>query len=141
MILRSNVNWTNIFKDLKKNVIYCINDSATSGYVLPNGSYNFCSDECFIINWTKIDFNNERCLESCLNSSDNKYEYESVCYNKCPEGKLLNDHLCEDNYCDVEGENPANCIDGRPFGYYFDNQDGVLNSPKPLQLFKLLFIL
>ena len=130
MILASTVNWEGIFYDLHDNVIYCIHDNTTRYYVLAPERYCFCDDQCFIINWTKIDFNNERCLDSCL-KSNNKYEYKSVCYNKCPEGTLLKDFLCIDNFClpnNNEGDNaeiPSDCVDGKPLGYFFDANDKI----------------
>ena len=123
MVLDSGADWTNIFSRLSENVIYCIHDTNTQEYILPPNSFCFCSDECFIINWTKIDFYNERCLDTCQKSNNNKLEYKNVCYNKCPEGTILNDFICEDNFCAEQiGEN-ENCKYGKPLGYYLDTDD------------------
>ncbi|MBO6243132.1 MAG: BspA family leucine-rich repeat surface protein [Clostridia bacterium] len=127
-LFNDSVEWESIFFGLDDNVIYCIHDNSTRYLILAPERYCFCDDHCFLINFTKIDFNNERCLDSCLKSPNNKYEYNSVCYNKCPDNTILDDFQCIDNYCIEDEDNEVDttkCVDGKPIGYYFDTNDNV----------------
>ena len=120
----SSDNFENIFRGLPLNVIYCIQDITTKNNLLNSEQISFCSDECLIINNTKIDINNRTCIESCL-KSDNKFDYKNICYNKCPNGSLMNNYLCEDNICEEDGDNSLECSNGKPLGYFLDLNDNI----------------
>jgi len=96
----------NIFYDIPNNLNICINDSnAESKSQILNELSNLkclikdCSNE-----WNKkksrIIYNTNECIESCLNDEINQYEYNYFCYSKCPKGTHSlknNKYLCEDN--------------------------------------------
>ncbi len=122
--INPSVSHENSFFDLHSKAIICIHDEETKNLLLSPEqlSFSFCSDECSNLNNSKIDFKNELCASSCLNTS-NIYEYNSVCYNKCPNGTLEIDHLCLDNDC-----NEFECLEGKPVGFYFDLNDEIFKK-------------
>ena len=73
----------------------------------------------------KININEITCVRSCLDAGQNKYEYNNVCYNKCPAGTLMIDLNCIDKNCDDSSENHIECEDDKPLGFYLDPNDGV----------------
>ena len=120
------VSVNNIFQGLSPNVIYCIKDDYTKNKLLIPEKISFCSDECFKLNNTRIDISNEICLDSCLNSETNNYEYNDICLNRCPNGTLLYNYKCLDNECENNpNSNLIECLDGKPAGFYLDINDGI----------------
>ena len=82
-IIDNTKNWEGIFNNVPKNAVICISDTNTKNLILESYRISFCTDECYNTQKTKIDINNRVCVESC---GVNKYEYNNVCYNKCPAG-------------------------------------------------------
>ena len=125
--VNSSVEFINMFWSLSPNVIYCINDQSTKDLILDSGKIAFCSDECFNMNNTKIDINGEKCVDSCENAGENKYDYKNRCDNKCPSGTVLKDFICLDKNCNGEEflENNIECGDDKPLGFYLDSSDNV----------------
>ena len=123
--LDSNVNIDNIFGGLSPNVIICIHDTNTKSYLSGTNKIFFCSDECATINNFKIDINEGKCVESCLDTSNDKYEYNNKCYNKCPTGTLVLGNQCINKDCNVYPENPIECEGDEPLGFYLDPNDGI----------------
>ena len=121
----STAKWEEIFLNLPETVVYCIHDNATKNHLLDGDKISFCSDECYNTNNTKIDVGNQICLDSCLNSVNNYYEYNNICYNKCPKGTLVFDYLCLKNNCDELEKYSIECSDGKPIGYYLDPIDEI----------------
>ena len=86
---------------------FCLEDYETYNYFktdeVLNNKVSDCSDQCFQNN---IKINSDNCVESC---SD--FDYNNICYKKCPEGtyKLMN-NICSDII---------------PENYYFDNNDNI----------------
>ena len=113
-----------LFQSLSQLSVVCFQNETIKNSILSINKTSFCSDNCYGINNTKIDINGEDCLDSCSKSSNNKYEYNSFCYNKCPQGTVVVDGQCLNNEC--EGKtNSATCKDGTPIGYYFDSSDKI----------------
>ena len=86
---------------------FCLQDSETYNYfktdeVLKDINSD-CFDQCFQNN---IKISSDNCVESCSG-----FDYNNICYEKCPEGtyKLIN-NICSDII---------------PENYYFDNNDNI----------------
>ncbi len=123
-------NIEGIFNGLKYNTIYCIKDDATKNYIVPSEKHKFCfcDIDCYIINFTKTDYMDEKCLDSCTKcpTSTHNYEYETLCYDKCPSNTLNYNNLCLDLDCDVLADYSIECDDNsKPLGYYLDPDDQV----------------
>ena len=143
--MNSPVNKSYAFDWISENVKYCINDTETKNYLLGINTISICSDTCYNESNLKGDSINYKCIESCQIIGYD-YEYNSVCYEKCPNGTLLNDNLCEDNKCDNNEAHYCGsyyycycgiyygydycccsyyCNYHSPEGYYLDSDDGI----------------
>jgi tRNA(Ile)-lysidine synthetase-like protein len=102
----NNVELLDTFKKHPSTTKYCIQDVNTKEYLIGNITSN-CSDLCFQEN-VIIDQYNKRCI--C--NENYKFEYNSQCYQKCPNGLL---QIKTDKYiC-------SNSVSG----YYLDNKDHI----------------
>ena len=103
----------NLFDGLPSYTIYCINDIYTENILKINN--NNCSHPCFKKN-SKLDLYNKTCTDFCIK---NKllYEYNNICYSKCPKGSLVNGSKCE----------KLDLIDMNKTiqGYYYDSKDEI----------------
>ena len=63
----------------------------------------------------KLDLFNKTCTELCINNRI-FFEYNNICYTKCPKGSLVNDAVCEE----IDSNEYDNKI---PQGYYYDPED------------------
>ena len=108
--LTDSVNKDFIFSNISSYIKYCINDSYTEN--LLGIDNNDCSHPCFKKN-RKLDLYNKTCTELCINNKI-LYEYNNICYTKCPKGTFVNGPKCEDNSTDM------NLISQE---YYFDSND------------------
>ena len=120
--LNNLVSRFNSFTGISPFVKYCINDFYTQNLLLGNSISN-CSDICFNNN-TKLDINSNECIEFCI---DNGYEFEynKICYYKCPKGTLVNNSICLDNKCNEYNPNIKECLGNIPVGYYYDLTDEI----------------
>jgi hypothetical protein len=113
-----------IFLGLKQHCVYCINDTHTKELILPPGAYAFCSITCEVLSNFKIDFHNERCLDSCEKSDNTKYDYKDVCYLNCPENTLMLGYLCIDTTsAEFDEYNIEYDDEIKPIGYYQDTDE------------------
>ena len=117
----NTVNLNRIFNGLSGYVSFCIRYDDTKNYLLEPYHFSSETDNCY----KKIDITDKICLDSCLDSTNNKFEYRSICYNKCPRKTLLNDYMCLVNECENGNQNIDECLDGKPIGYYLDSIDQV----------------
>ena len=141
--MNSSVNKNYAFYKISENVKYCINDTETKNYLLGNNIISICSDTCYNESNLKGDSVNYKCIESCQ-IIQYDYEYNSICYEKCPNGTLLNGRLCKDYkcvynlyhycgsyyYCDCGFYYDFSCCSyfcnyHDPEGYYFDSEDEI----------------
>ena len=122
----SLTNIENIFSELSDDIKFCINDVTTRNYLFSSysGKNSICGDNCFNIENPKIDMTTKQCLNDCSESEDNKYEYFNGCYNKCPQGTLLDDFHCSNNECKGKPDSDT-CKDETPVGYYYDTNDQI----------------
>ena len=73
----------------------------TSSYNCPN-------------NYIKLIEEQNRCIDKCKNDNIYKYEYNDICYTKCPNGTYL-----------LEDDNDNLCYDKNPDSYYFDKDNNI----------------
>ena len=109
---------------------------------------NNCEDTCFSGNNTKLIIDKKQCTFDCQNDETHLYEYNNLCFNKCPEGTHAlpnNIFLClniqegvflDENdefqscyskclYCNKQGDNEThNCLECIP-GYTFLNDTNL----------------
>ena len=116
----NSVNTTGIFNGIPSYVKFCDNDS----FILKekNKTSN-CEDICFKEN-VKLDIINNACIESC-SVNGYEFEYDNICYHKCPNGTLVNGNLCLDNNCLGNMPNSSECLNNTPQGYYYDQNDDL----------------
>ena len=83
---------------------------------------NSCKKLC-TMNSKKFILDIEMCVDNCFSETEYKYEYQNMCYKKCPiRTQLKSDstYLCEDcpHFYNYEG---TGCIDDIPEGYYLNS--------------------
>ena len=100
------------------NIKYCIHDTETKNNLLGPDIISICSDTCIDEKNIKIDINNNKCIYLCINSN-NKYDFNNICYERCPNGTIMNNFTCIENECN-DIENSENCFNRTPKGYYLD---------------------
>ena len=105
------------------NIKYCIYDTETKNNLLGPDIISICSDTCIDEKNIKIDINNNQCIDLCINSN-NKYDFNNICYERCPKGKKLNNFSCIENECNGI-QNSKNCFNSIPKGYYLDLTDEI----------------
>ena len=105
--INDNTNVEQTFNLLLDDLKICANGTKMQNYLTRLNKRYDCSDICFIKN-IKLDIINNSCLNSC---KDNEYDYEynNICYQKCPADthSILNDSV-------------GVCLDEEPEGYYLD---------------------
>ena len=123
--LYSPVNISYAFNSISSNAKYCIQDDATKNYLIPDKQSN-CDYDCFKEN-IKIDLQNNECIETCLNHIYKecfgyliyyKYEYNNICYDKCPMDTYP--LFCNGIECNYK---IRECFDKTPEFYYLDKGD------------------
>ena len=122
----------NILLSTNPNIILCYNESKMpSHFIAQVSNYeNSCLKLC-IMNNKKYILDLEMCIDNCYEENNYKFEYQNICYEKCPiKTQLKNDseYLCEEcpyyyNY------NGTGCIDTIPDGYYLNSSlDKTINK-------------
>ena len=91
----------------------CLIDESTIGQLNVDRKLLDCSNLCFnkSIN-PKIDLNRNSCVISC-EESEFKYEYNNICYERCPENTSPSNN------------NEYLCLDSNSEGYYFDLEENI----------------
>ena len=108
---KSNTNITKTFNNINSNVKYCIKE--------PNqfSISSDCENICFKNN-TKIIIEKNKCIENCSDDDEYIYEYNKICYNKCPNNTYdspINKYSCKESHL-LKNEKIE--------GYYFDEING-----------------
>ena len=143
-------NGKDLLKDVKKNIVFCTNDSRIKQKVQNYECIVFdCSD-----NWRekqkKINPDNNQCVDNC-SLTNYKYDYKSNCYTSCPNRTYNNNYICEDCHPDCKTcyNTPekdyanclsclssdkflqlGNCVSNCPKGYYNDEKDNSIKICK-----------
>ena len=113
-------SYTNTFREVMDNLVYCIYNSSDNEQIRNELSFRKCSVNDCSTNWKnnkkKIIPEKDMCINDCVLDNLYKYEYEYICYDKCPKGTHSNKkniYLCESN---VNG-----CLAKYPFISLKDN--------------------
>ena len=101
-----------MFNDVPANVVICINEIINQ-YIKSEietiaCKSLYCKDDWKLKQKKLINTNNE-CVESCDNNQQYKYEYNSKCYENCPQGFLYDGNNFEMNKCKCEIEKCLTC--------------------------------
>ena len=112
--IKNSVKKFSAFDNVNSDIKYCIYDIDTKKYLLGINAISNCSDDYF-----KKNENTDLDTNIC---DINKYEYNNICLDKCPNGTIMNNNKCEDNSCKI---NSTECLNNTPKGYYLDMNDNI----------------
>jgi len=135
----------------KINLVICTNDNIIKEIVK---RYQCVVVDCSE-NWReyqkKINLQNNECVESCMQTNNNKYNYNSKCYEICPKGTYNNSFMCENCHSDcktceksseIDSTNCkscssndkflyfGNCVTNCPNEFYYDEIDTSIKKCK-----------
>ena len=111
--IKESAKLNNIFSETALNLVVCTTDLILISKVNDNEcALVDCSDNSKK-NRKKIDVNANNCVENC---NSNTFEYDSKCYNDCPNGSYRS------IYFDSDNNYYNNCINSIN-GYYLDEND------------------
>ena len=126
-IYKEYINFTEAFPTNNKMIKFCINNDTNNNYLIQSIQDKIiCSNTCFDKNNKYLDKVNNKCIKNC-SSIRNRFEYEYVCYNKCPEFTRVENIIsnkCISNKCNTYPFNINLCIENIPEGYYFNSSNG-----------------
>ena len=133
-IVRGNKiqNSTDLFKGISTNLKYCAEESISKQML-----YNLfkrdseCTDNCFQDNVKIIVENNECITTSCSEETDNQYEYNTICYDTCPENTHISDDnqfICKrDLICKYyHNSDKSKCFNEIVEGYYLKDEENKI---------------
>ena len=127
------INTMNMFKYINSTFLSCINSeinskiySAIQTDIINYNNYNNdCENICFS-ETAKINLIEKNCISDCK-STKYPFEYNKICYEKCPENTYLlsdNEFLCV-KYCEKYDKfynyNKTYCIDEIPEGFFLND--------------------
>ena len=116
-----NIATSNIFYGTHENLIVYINDLTHENIInlIPELSSMRCMTNDYSLNSKsvyKVINDNKICINECYKHEVYKYEYNSICYIKCP--KRTSSSLSNKYFCELE---QADCIEEYPFLIIQDN--------------------
>jgi len=123
-------NANNVITGVSKDAKVCIDTSneLLRSKVASAGIALSCEDDCFLRSKNKFDVSAFTCYESCTDSTDKKWEFNSQCYSICPSDIAIESPtvaflcipklICSKGYYNVD---KTECIDTIPDGYYCDD--------------------
>ena len=118
---------TNMLNLYHKKLKYCIKDNTNYIFsTLLNDFTKDCGNICFTDKNHKLIKEKYICIDNCKNDDTYRYEFNSVCYEKCPKGthiSNLDDFICEsDLICDYYYDyNHSSCLYEIPDGFYLND--------------------
>ena len=99
-------NFTDMFKDIKNNIVICVNEEKNNSKLLTLIELISCSTKDCSDDWRskqkKIINETGQCIDSCENSTIYKYEFNGQCYNNCTYGFLDNSIYNDQCKCKLE---------------------------------------
>ena len=121
-MINPEVELYDMFFGVNTNLTYCINENVNPYFSSQLTNFKKdCLYICLTNSSKKYIIEENKCLDNCYDSNGHKFEYNSTCYEKCPNGtkqSLTNNFLCEIRN-DVTGE--CNAIDAFNNKCKFDN--------------------
>ena len=108
----SLVNSGGMFGSIRENIIYCYNESKIHTFsenTVKEMIFN-CSNECFSSENFSLILEKNKCVEKCSSDDTYQFEYNNICYEKCPNNTNSVNHkkLC--------------CLDNQPYSIIESNQ-------------------
>jgi surface protein len=126
----NKTNTLYMFMNINSNLLLCINSEKNSKIYseIPTNiisNNNNCENICFS-ETVKINAIDKNCINDCK-STKYPFEYNKICYEKCPENTYLlsdNEFLCV-KYCEKYDKfynyNKTSCIDEIPEGFFLND--------------------
>ena len=121
-------NVANIFKGINSSSLtFCFNITKTYNISkMLNHSKSNCSFLCLSNKNKKLIKEKDSCLDECKNDDTYKFEYNRLCYTRCPNGthnSSIKEYFCEEDLiCDnYYNYNYTGCLDEIPIGYYMND--------------------
>ena len=94
------IDFSDLFKDISKELVYCLKEKSENQEIINilqnKNAINNCTFICKNRN-EKIISENYMCIVECSQNNNYRYEYNNICFNKCPNGtksSLNNQNLC-----------------------------------------------
>ena len=111
--LDSLSQYSGMLKDVTENIVICINNFTAQPKIIPQINEITCHVIDCANDWKskqkKIINNTNECIQSCVNSSLYKYEYNGKCYENCKQGFLNGDNNIQANKCKCELDKCLSC--------------------------------
>ena len=120
------VSTVDIISD-KINLVICTNDEKIKQIVNRYHCVVVDCSENWRENQKKINLENNECVENCIQTNNNKYNYNSKCYDICPNGTYNNSFICENCHSDcktceksseIDSTNCKSCSSNDKFLYF-----------------------
>ena len=105
-------NSIGMFGDIRKNLTFCYNETKIHSFYRDIDRYMIfnCSNECFSSKNFSIIIEKNKCVENCYNDDIYKFEFNGICYEKCPDST---NKANTRNFC---------CLDSQPYSNLESNQ-------------------
>ena len=113
-------DYSNIFNNVRSNLIYCISEDKTYKFASSLKGTKNCDDLCFTNSAHKIIEPKQVCAESCFYEDHNYIELNNICYDNCPNNTYVLDNHCEKKYMVYNTDQYYQDI---PDGYYLMNEE------------------
>jgi hypothetical protein len=98
--ITSDTNIDNMFYDCGE-IIICINEEKAYPILSLSSAFSIdCNNSCFTNKDSKYIKEEIKCIDYCSNDNKYKYEFNNLCYEKCPYGtytSLINEYICKDH--------------------------------------------
>ena len=111
--LDSLSQYSGMLKDVTENIVICINNFTAQPKIIPQINEITCHVIDCANDWKskqkKIINDTNECIQSCVNSSLYKYEYNGKCYENCKQGFLNDDNNIQTNKCKCELDKCLSC--------------------------------
>ena len=97
-----------MFNYVNEELKYCIDEKKTYAFMdLIEKFEKNCSGICTTYNSKKYIIEENKCIDNCIEDKKYKYEYNDICYEKCPNN--TSNYLCK--YIDIEINDSTEAID------------------------------
>ena len=129
-------NTYQMFNYVNEELKYCIDEKKTYAFMdLIEKFEKNCSGICTTYNSKKYIIEENKCIDNCIEDKKYKYEYNDICYEKCPNNTVLitnSNYLCK--YIDIEINDSNEAIDIIDETYTTDNIDTTINSDTTIKI-------
>ena len=96
---KSDLSYSDIFKNINPNLTYCISHNKTDKFSSDFIGVEDCDNLCFVNSQHKIIKDSKICAESCYYNNRQYYDYNNICfYDNCPIDTYNLSYICEKSY-------------------------------------------